>query len=180
MVGALGVVEHQPVGQFLVEQIEVGKEQVAPLTEAVVEAIESAQGEVVVQNGAAEGNAQGLTTQVPTLEAFLVSGPTRKLRLGNRTIDLRHGSRWQLALGRRPLVMAADRHFWEKAAAAHVLCDQKRLRGERYSRHWYDLVALAQDFAAMREDGLLALDQPEFDAILETCADIQDEVNRLG
>lgn len=139
----------------------------------------------------------------------------------------------------QPLVMAADRTFWEKATAAHVYCLQGRLRGERYSRHWYDLVALsktayfdkavidrslarqvaehksmffaekgsdgaqidyvkatngalklvpegdsrstlAQDYAAMQEDGLLALDQPGFDVILESCAAIQDRVNRLA
>ncbi|MFZ5699457.1 MAG: nucleotidyl transferase AbiEii/AbiGii toxin family protein [Pseudomonadota bacterium] len=139
----------------------------------------------------------------------------------------------------RPLVMAAERTFWEKATAAHVYCRQERLRGERYSRHWYDLAALArtehfdkaaadrqlahqvaehksmffaekdasgtridyfettkgslrlvpegasrralaQDFAAMCEDGLLVSDQPNFDAILETCVAIQDKVNRLA
>lgn len=139
----------------------------------------------------------------------------------------------------RPLVMAAERSFWEKATAAHVYCRQERLRGERYSRHWYDLAALAntehynkaaanrelahqvaehksmffaekdsngkkidyfeatrgsldlvpqgasrkvlaQDFASMCADGLLASDQPDFDAIMETCAAIQDKVNRLA
>ena len=44
----------------------------------------------------------------------------------------------------RPLVMAAQRTFWEKATAAHVYCLQGRLRGERYARHWYDLAALAR------------------------------------
>lgn len=44
----------------------------------------------------------------------------------------------------QPLVMTAERTFWEKATAAHVYCLQNRLRGERYSRHWYDLVALAR------------------------------------
>lgn len=43
----------------------------------------------------------------------------------------------------QPLVMAAERTFWEKATAAHVYCLQGRLRGERYSRHWYDLAQLA-------------------------------------
>ncbi|MBX6364488.1 MAG: nucleotidyl transferase AbiEii/AbiGii toxin family protein [Gemmatimonadetes bacterium] len=41
-----------------------------------------------------------------------------------------------------PRVMAAERTFWEKATAAHVFCLQGRLRGERYARHWYDLVRL--------------------------------------
>lgn len=48
----------------------------------------------------AEANALGLTTQMPTREIFLGSGPTRKLRLGNRIVDLKHGSRRY----RRPLL----------------------------------------------------------------------------
>lgn len=44
----------------------------------------------------------------------------------------------------QPLVMTAERTFWEKATAAHVYCLQGRLRGERYSRHWYDLAAIAK------------------------------------
>ena len=43
-----------------------------------------------------------------------------------------------------PLVMAVERTFWEKATAAHVYSLQGRLRGERYSRHWYDLAAMAK------------------------------------
>ena len=137
----------------------------------------------------------------------------------------------------QPLVMAAERTFWEKATAAHVYCLQGRLRGERYSRHWYDLAAIAKtphfsaacadqalaravaehksvffvekdavgakidyfvavrgqlqliptgeslaalgkDYAAMLEDGLLALNQPSFADIIEQCRVIQDEANR--
>ncbi|MCA0943210.1 nucleotidyl transferase AbiEii/AbiGii toxin family protein [Salipiger pacificus] len=43
-----------------------------------------------------------------------------------------------------PRVMTAERTFWEKATAAHVYCKQGRLRGERFARHWYDLVRLAE------------------------------------
>lgn len=137
----------------------------------------------------------------------------------------------------QPLVMAAERTFWEKATAAHVYCLQGRLRGERYSRHWYDLAAMAKtmhfaaacanpdlakavaehksvffvekdaagakidyfaaasgqlqliptgesltalehDYAAMLEDGLLALNQPSFAEIIEQCRVIQEEANR--
>ena len=42
----------------------------------------------------------------------------------------------------RPFVMLAERTFWEKATAVHVFCRQERSRGERLSRHWYDLVRL--------------------------------------
>lgn len=136
----------------------------------------------------------------------------------------------------KPLVMAAERTFWEKATAAHVYCHQARLRGERYSRHWYDLAALsrteyltravadrrlaeqvaqhkaiffaekdsagkrinyfeavrgklqlvpegasltalASDYAAMRSDGLLGPDQPDFDAVIDACRFVQEQVN---
>ena len=39
------------------------------------------------------------------------------------------------------LVMDAERTFWEKATAAYVYSMQDRLRGDRFSRHWYDLAA---------------------------------------
>ncbi len=42
-----------------------------------------------------------------------------------------------------PSVMRPERTFWEKATAIHVFCRGGRFRGpERFSRHWYDIVAL--------------------------------------
>lgn len=40
----------------------------------------------------------------------------------------------------KPRVMHAERTFWE--TAIHVFCLQERLRGERFSRHWHDIVRL--------------------------------------
>lgn len=136
----------------------------------------------------------------------------------------------------QPLVMAAQRTFWEKATAAHVYSLQGRLRSERYSRHWYDLAAMAKsghaqtairdrllansvakhksiffvekdaaqvnidyahavngaiklvpdgssldalatDYAAMLEDGLLPQDQPSFADIIEICHAMQEQIN---
>lgn len=51
-----------------------------------------------------------------------------------------------------PLVMSIDRTFWEKLTAAHVFCLQGRLRGERFSRHWYDLAMIAE--SSRLTDGL--------------------------
>ncbi|MBL8291152.1 MAG: nucleotidyl transferase AbiEii/AbiGii toxin family protein [Bryobacterales bacterium] len=40
-------------------------------------------------------------------------------------------------------VMRPERTFWEKATAVHVFCQQGEFRGgERFSRHWHDLVRL--------------------------------------
>jgi len=49
-----------------------------------------------------------------------------------------------------PMVMNAERTFWEKATAAHVYSLQERMRGNRYSRHWYDLAAMAKTGHASR------------------------------
>ncbi len=92
-----------------------------PSTETVVQAIESLSGETIVGNGAAEANALGLTTQVPAREVFITSGRSRKLTLGNRSVELRHGNRLQLLLGRRPAGMAIRAVSWlgpEKAISA--------------------------------------------------------------
>jgi hypothetical protein len=49
-----------------------------------------------------------------------------------------------------PRVMEVERTFWEKATAAHVFCLQHNLRGERFSRHWYDLALLHQHGVSCR------------------------------
>ena len=83
-----------------------------PSTEALVRAIEAVSGEIVVPNGASEANALGLTTQVPTREVFITSGRSRTLQLGNRSVELKHGNRLQLLLGRRPAGMAIRALSW--------------------------------------------------------------------
>lgn len=57
-----------------------------------------------------------------------------------------------------PRVMRVERTFWEKATAAHVYCAQGKLRGERYARHWHDLVALMRSefFQSALDDGGIA------------------------
>ena len=41
-----------------------------------------------------------------------------------------------------PAVMLPERTFWERATSMHVYCLEGRVRGERWSRHWHDLVRL--------------------------------------
>lgn len=43
----------------------------------------------------------------------------------------------------QPRVMKMERTFWEKATAIHVFCRQAKKRGNRFSRHWHDLLRLA-------------------------------------
>jgi hypothetical protein len=78
----------------------------------VVEAIEARTDETVVASGAAEANALGLTAQVPAREIFLTSGRSRRIRLGQREIELKHAAHWQLALGKRPAGQAVRSLAW--------------------------------------------------------------------
>lgn len=49
-----------------------------------------------------------------------------------------------------PRVMSAERTFWEKVTAIHVFCHRGEFRGgDRFSRHWHDIVRLdASGYAA--------------------------------
>lgn len=99
-----------------------------PSTESVVQAIEASGGETVVANGAADANALGLTTQVPTREVFFTSGPSRKLQLGKRCVELKHSNRWQLLLGKRPAGMAIRALYWLGPEAAPAAIKQLRTK----------------------------------------------------
>lgn len=99
-----------------------------PSTETVVHAIETSFGETIVANGAAEANALGLTTQVPTREVFYTSGRPRMLQLGNRHIELRHGTRWQLFLGKRPAGQVIRALSWLGPEAAPAALKQLRAK----------------------------------------------------
>ena len=99
-----------------------------PSTASVVQAIETSGGETVVATGAAEANALGLTTQVPTREVFFTSGPSRKLQLGNRCVELKHGNRWQLLLGKRPAGRAIRALYWLGPEAAPAALKQLRTK----------------------------------------------------
>ncbi len=70
--------------------------------EAVLNALQAETGETIATSGAAAANTLGLTTQVPARMVYLTSGPSRRLRLGAQTVELRHAPRWQLTFAGRP------------------------------------------------------------------------------
>ncbi|WP_445936933.1 DUF6088 family protein [Pseudomonas sp.] len=105
-----------------------------PSTESVVQAIEARCGEMVVASGAAEANALGLTTQVPTREMFLTSGPSRTLQIGSRCVELKHGNRWQMLLGKRPAGQVIRALLWLGPEAAPAAL--KQLRSKLPESEW--------------------------------------------
>lgn len=74
----------------------------APGVEVVLQALQANTGETITPSGATAANRLGLTTQVPVRTVYLTSGPSRRLRFGAQTVELRHAPRWQLALPGRP------------------------------------------------------------------------------
>jgi len=65
--------------------------------------------------------------------------PASVRRIACDAADLVEGLAFPTA---RTRVMHAERTFWEKATAIHVFCRQERLRGDRFARHWHDVVRL--------------------------------------
>lgn len=47
---------------------------------------------VIIPTGATAANRLGFSTQVPMNTSFLTTGSSRKLKLGNRTVTLKHGA----------------------------------------------------------------------------------------
>jgi hypothetical protein len=83
-----------------------------PAPEKVVQALAEQSGEIVVPHGASAANTLGLTQQVPIHEVYLTSGRTRKLKLGQLEVLVKHAPRWMLALGARPAGAAVRALAW--------------------------------------------------------------------
>lgn len=84
----------------------------APSVEKVIEAVAAQRGETIVPSGGAAANTLGLTTQVPVRWVYLTSGPSRMLRLGRQTVELKHAPQWQLVLPGRPAGQAVRALAW--------------------------------------------------------------------
>ena len=72
-----------------------------PAVEKVIASLATLWGETIVSCGGAAANALGLTTQVPVRSVYLTSGPNRKLKFSELTVDLRHAPRWLLVAPHR-------------------------------------------------------------------------------
>ena len=83
-----------------------------PAFDKVVASLSTLWGETIIPCGGAEANALGLTTQVPVRSVYLTSGPDRRLKFGEVTVELRHAPRWQLAAPHRPAGRAVRALAW--------------------------------------------------------------------
>ena len=83
-----------------------------PSVEKVIASLAALWGETMVPCGGTAANALGLTAHVPVRSAYLTSGPSRTLTLGELNVELRHAPRWQLAAPHRPAGEAVRALSW--------------------------------------------------------------------
>lgn len=85
-----------------------------PTNESVIKSIEARSGECIVESDATSANILGVTPNKSDVNILTTSGSSRTLRIGDRSIELKHGNRCQLAFGKRPVGMAVRALLWIK------------------------------------------------------------------
>ncbi len=97
----------------------------SPAPDDVARALARETGSQVQISGARAANVLGLSTQVPARSTYLTDGPSRRVVLGKRVVDLRHASPKRLVAPGSPAgtVVQALRHVGPVRAAdiAHVV-----------------------------------------------------------
>ena len=112
-----------------------------PAAERVIASLADLWGETIVPSGGAAANSLGLTTQMPIRPVYLTSGPNRKLKLGEMTVDLRHAPRWQLVAPNRSAGDAVRALAW---FGPDEIEEQLRVIGRKLSAEDLDELASAR------------------------------------
>jgi hypothetical protein len=101
----------------------------SPAPDDVAQALARETGSQVQIPGARAANALGLSTQVPAKSIYLTDGPSRRVALGKRIVDLRHASPKHLIAPGSPAgtVVQALRHVGPMRAADIVRIAAHRL-----------------------------------------------------
>jgi hypothetical protein len=101
----------------------------SPAPDDIAQALARETGSQVQIAGARAANALGLSTQVPAQSTYLTDGPSRRVVLGKRVVDLRHASPKHLIAPGSPAgtVVQALRHVGPLRAADVVQVAARRL-----------------------------------------------------
>lgn len=101
----------------------------SPAPDDVAQALARETGSQVQIAGARAANALGLSTQVPAKSTYLTNGPSRRVVLGKRVVDLRHASPKHLIAPGSPAgtVVQALRHVGPVRAADVAQIAARRL-----------------------------------------------------
>lgn len=123
--------EHHPIMGIL-----------APLPDAIAEALAGKQGIRLQPSGAYAANRLGLSTQVPARIVYLTDGPSRTVRVGNQEIRLQRTTPRSMGPAGRTsgLVIQALRHLGQKHVDdAVILTLQRKLSDQDKKRLMKDI-----------------------------------------
>lgn len=101
-----GVIERVTRGVFVRPEISRFVGRVMPEPLKVAETVGKSVGGIVQVHGAEAARRLELTTQVPTQSVFVTSGPSKRIRVGNMEIRLKHVCQRKLVLAGRPAGLA--------------------------------------------------------------------------
>ena len=106
---------------------------VPPAPEKVAEVILKASGEKIAPHGAEAARRLGLSTQTPMRPVFYTSGPSRRFRLGNLNVAVKHVSARKLAFAGKPegLALSALWYLGKENVTAEVI---GHIRGQLTAR----------------------------------------------
>jgi Family of unknown function (DUF6088) len=101
----------------------------APSPDAVAQAFARQTGSRVQVTGAQAANALGLSSQVPARSIYLTDGPSRRVALGKRIVDVRHASPKHLVAAGSPAgtFIQALRHLGPDSTSAVIDAAAQRL-----------------------------------------------------
>ena len=118
-----GVIQRIARGVFMRPKTSRFIGNVMPDVARVVEVMARDHGETIQVHGAEAARRFKLSTQVPTMPVFYTSGPSRELKVGNLTVQLRHASHRKLLLaGKRPgLALSALWYLGKNNVDANVV-----------------------------------------------------------
>lgn len=91
-----GVLQRLDRGVYSYPKVSPKLGPLTPSPDAVARAVAKATGSKLQVSGARAANVLGLSTQVPSSSVYLTDGPSRTVRLGRHTIQIKHASAKQL------------------------------------------------------------------------------------
>jgi hypothetical protein len=91
-----GVLQRLDRGVYSYPKVSPKLGALTPSPDAVAQAVAKATGSKLQVSGARAANALGLSTQVPSKSVYLTDGPSRTVRVGRQTIQIKHAPPKQL------------------------------------------------------------------------------------
>lgn len=115
-----------------------------PSVHEVIEQLKLVTGETIVPHGSAEANKLGFTTQLPVRQVYLTSGSSRKLRIGEQQVELKHAQPWELMPGNAGALVRALSTLNRPELATYAQTAIGKLSTQEHHELWQRRMQLPQ------------------------------------